>query len=75
MQGDANEQRQEVELSHINYVGREAFSFPRLGAVVDRVISHQTIWVAVGVFFILACIPWEAISIPWQTIKRRELDG
>lgn len=68
MQGDANDLTQEVELSHINYVGRVAFSIPRLGTVVDKVSSHQTIWIAVGVFFILACIPWEAI-------KRRELDG
>ena len=62
MQGDANELTQDVELSHINYVGREAFTIPRLGSAVDELISHHVIWITVAVFVLLACIPWETIN-------------
>ena len=62
MQGDANELTQDVELSHINYVGREAFSIPGLGSAVDELISHHVIWITVAVFVLLACIPWESMK-------------
>ena len=62
MQGDANELTQDVELSHINYVGREAFTIPRVGSAVDELISHHVIWITVAVFVLLACIPWEMIN-------------
>ena len=58
MQGDANELTQNVELSHINYVGREAFTIPRLGTAVDKLISSQGIWFVVAFLLILSCIPW-----------------
>ena len=62
MQGDANELTQDVELSHINYVGREAFSIPGLGSAVDKLISHYVIWITAAVFVLLACVPWETIK-------------
>lgn len=62
MQGDANELTQDVELSHINYVGREAFSIPGLGSAVDELISHHVIWITVAVFVLLACVPWESMK-------------
>jgi signal peptidase I len=62
MQGDANELTQDVELSHINYVGREAFSIPGLGSAVDKLISHHVIWITVAVFVLLACVPWESMK-------------
>ena len=62
IQGDANELMQDVELSHINYVGREAFSIPGLGAAVDELISHHVIWITVAVLVLLACIPWESMK-------------
>jgi len=62
MQGDANELTQDVELSHINYVGREAFSVPGLGSAVDKLISHYVIWITAAVFVLLACVPWETIK-------------
>ena len=49
-----------VELSHINYVGREAFSIPGLGTVVDR-LKHA-VWIAVGIFIVLACVTREKDS-------------
>jgi signal peptidase I len=52
MQGDANELTQDVELSHINYVGR----------AVDELISHHVIWITVAVLVLLACIPWESMK-------------
>jgi signal peptidase I len=62
IQGDANELTQDVELSHINYVGREAFSIPGLGSAVDKLISHHVIWITVAVFVLLACVPWESVK-------------
>ena len=62
MQGDANELTQNVELSHINYVGREAFSIPGLGSAVDELISHHIIWITVALFILLACVPWESMK-------------
>lgn len=62
MQGDANELTQDVELSHINYVGREAFSIPGLGSAVDELISRHVIWITVAVFVLLACVPWESMK-------------
>lgn len=62
MQGDANELTQDVELSRINYIGREAFTIPRLGSVVDELISHHVIWITVALFIVLACIPWESVK-------------
>lgn len=62
MQGDANELTQDVELSHINYVGREAFSIPGLGLAVDELISHHIIWITAAIFVLLACVPWESIK-------------
>jgi len=63
MQGDANNISQAVELSSVNYVGREAFTIPGLGSVVEKMLSLPTlIWGLVGVFVILACIPWSSIS-------------
>ena len=62
MQGDANELTQDVELSHINYVGREAFSIPGLGSAVDELISRHVIWITVAVLVLLACVPWESMK-------------
>ena len=62
MQGDANKLTQNVELSHINYVGREAFTIPRLGSAVDELLSHNAIWIVVVVFIVLACVPWESVK-------------
>jgi hypothetical protein len=59
MHGDANKLTQDVELSHINYVGREAFSIPGLGSAVDELISHHIIWITAAIFVLLACVPWE----------------
>ena len=62
MQGDANELSQDVELSRINYIGREAFSIPRLGSAVDELIAHHVIWITVAIFVLLGCIPWDKIK-------------
>ena len=59
MQGDANDMTQNVDLSRVNFIGREAFTIPHLGAVVERI---NLSWVFVGVFLILACIPWESVK-------------
>ena len=60
MQGDANRISQNVTLSNINFIGREAFTIPRLGAVIEHILSNNTIRFIVAVFVILACIPWES---------------
>ena len=63
MQGDANNISQAVELSSVNYVGREAFTIPGLGSAVEKILSLPTLtWGLVAVFIILACIPWSSIS-------------
>ena len=60
IQGDADESTQKVELSHINYIGKEAFTIPKLGSIVDALLSHHILWIIVAVFVILACVPWES---------------
>lgn len=63
MQGDANNISQAVELSSVNYVGREAFTIPGLGSAVEKIHSLPTLtWGLVAVFIILACIPWSSVS-------------
>lgn len=63
MQGDANNVAQSVKLSNVNYVGREAFTIPGLGSFVTRLLSMPAlIWSFVGVFIVLACVPWATIS-------------
>jgi len=62
MQGDANSMSQDVTLSNINFIGREAFTIPRLGMMVEHILSNNAIWFIVALFLILACIPWESIS-------------
>ena len=62
MQGDANNTQQDILLSNINCLGRESFTIPRLGEVVERLLSDSgTTWFFVVFFLILACIPWESI--------------
>ena len=60
LQGDKNNIAQDVELSPINYVGREVFTIPALGAAVAHIPS-ALIWSLVAVFIILACIPWASV--------------
>lgn len=60
LQGDTNNIAQDVELSSINYVGREAFTIPALGAAVEHIPS-ALIWSLAAVFIILACIPWASL--------------
>ena len=60
MQGDANRISQDVTLSSINFIGREAFTIPRLGVVIEHILSNNAIRFIVTVFIILACIPWES---------------
>jgi signal peptidase I len=61
MQGDANSMSQDVTLSSINFIGREAFTIPRLGVVVEHILSSNAIWFIVAVFVLLAAVPWESI--------------
>ena len=60
MQGDAAKMKQNVNLSRVNYIGLEAFTITGLGYVVDILMSNHILWYLVGIFFILACIPWES---------------
>ena len=60
LQGDTNNIAQDVELSSINYVGRETFTIPVLGAAVEHIPS-ALIWSLAAVFIILACIPWASV--------------
>lgn len=61
MQGDANNMSQDVILSSINFIGREAFTIPRLGVAVEHILSNNAIWLIVAVFVLLAAVPWESI--------------
>ena len=61
MQGDANSMSQNVTLSSINFIGREAFTIPRLGVVVEHILSNNAVWFIIVLFVILACVPWESI--------------
>ena len=61
MQGDANSMSQDVTLSSINFIGREAFTIPRLGVVVEHILSNNAIWFIVSLFVLLAAVPWESI--------------
>ena len=62
MQGDANNLSQSVDLSSINYIGREAFTIPGLGSFVTQLLSMPTLtWSFVGVFIVLACVPWASL--------------
>lgn len=61
MQGDANSMSQDVTLSSINFIGREAFTIPRLGMMVEHILSNNAIWFIVAVFVLLAAVPWESI--------------
>ena len=61
MQGDANSMSQDVTLSSINFIGRETFTIPRLGVMVEHILSNNAIWFIVAVFVLLAAVPWESI--------------
>lgn len=62
MQGDANSTQQDILLSNINFIGREAFTIPRLGEMAERILTDSgSTWFFVVFFLILACIPWESI--------------
>ena len=61
MQGDANSMSQDVTLSSINFIGREVFTIPRLGMMVEHILSNNAIWFIVAVFALLAAVPWESI--------------
>ena len=61
MQGDANSMSQDVTLSSINFIGREAFTIPRLGVMVEHILSNNAIWFIVSLFVLLAAVPWESI--------------
>ena len=61
MQGDANSMSQDVTLSSINFIGREAFTIPRLGMMVEHILSNNAIWFIVVLFVLLAAVPWESI--------------
>ena len=62
MQGDANNISQTLELNSTNYVGREAFTVPGLGYAVTLLSSAPSItWGLVGVFSVLACVPWSPL--------------
>lgn len=61
MQGDANSMSQDVTLSSINFIGREAFTIPRLGVMVEHILSNNAIWFIVILFVLLAAVPWESI--------------
>ena len=61
MQGDANSISQDVTLSSINFIGRETVTIPRLGVVVEHILSNNAIWFIVAVFVLLAAVPWESI--------------
>lgn len=67
MQGDAAKMKQDVKLSRVNYIGREAFTIAGLGSVVDLLMSNNILWYLVGIFFILACIPWESTRFNSKT--------
>ena len=57
-QGDANSTAETVVLSPVNLVGKAAFSVPRLGTAVDRMLSGSAVWFLIVLFVILACLPW-----------------
>ena len=61
MQGDANSMSQDVTLSSINFIGRETFTIPRLGVMVEHIFSNNAIWFIVVLFVLLAAVPWESI--------------
>ena len=61
MQGDATSMSQDVTLSSINFIGREAFTIPRLGVMVEHILSNNAIWFIVVLFVLLAAVPWESI--------------
>lgn len=58
LQGDANTTAEEVKLSKTNFIGREAFHMPWVGDIISKILNYP--WIiasAVGVLFILACLP------------------
>ena len=62
MQGDANSMSQDVTLSSINFIGRETFTIPWLGVMVEHILSNNAIWFIVVLFVLLAAVPWESIQ-------------
>ncbi len=54
-QGDANPTAQEVTLSRINFVGREAFSISGLGSILSSASGGTSMLIVVLV--VLACLP------------------
>lgn len=67
LQGDANSNSQTVKLDEKSFVGRLQWSFPRLGKVVDKIISTPWVWLVVGVIIIIGCLPVRASSAPHTT--------
>ena len=58
MQGDANSISQTIELSKINFIGKEAFTIPYLGTMIDK--THGLIWLMIMICLLLACVPIKA---------------
>ena len=49
LKGDANEEIQAVDLSPINFVGREVFTLPYIGTPVGVLLSYQwVVWAVAG---------------------------
>lgn len=59
LQGDANDTAQTVKLTKINLIGREKFTIPGLGSVVEKILEHKIIvFVVAGLLVVIACLPY-----------------
>lgn len=74
LQGDANSMSQDVTLSSINFIGREAFTIPQLGVMVEQIRSNSTVWFIVALFIILSCVPWKNVQHTEKANWRRSSD-
>ena len=56
LQGDANDEAQQVTLTPANLIGREAFTMPHLGSLNSKVLAIPiVVYVVVIILFILGC--------------------
>lgn len=57
LKGDANEEMQAVDLTPVNFIGREVFTLPYIGTPVGVLLSyHWIVWVLAGGVLIWAAV-------------------
>ena len=61
LKGDANKEAQIFKLTKANFVGKESFTIPELGEIVNHILKNKKfVWILIAALILIAaCIPIE----------------